>query len=61
MTEPESTQPRAARRQRSPLLELLLVFGLPLAVLVAGAYTIVAAVEQGFTPIADTPVAPKGH
>lgn len=61
MTEPPRTEPGAPKRRRSPLLELLLVFGLPLAVLVAGAYTIVAAVEQGFTPIADTPVAPKGH
>jgi hypothetical protein len=61
MTESSRTEPGAAKRPRLPLLELLLVFGLPLAVLIAGAYTIAAAVEQGFTPIADTPVAPKGH
>jgi hypothetical protein len=46
---------------RAPLAELALIIGLPLAVLIAGALTTVAAFQQGFTPVAETPVAPKGH
>ncbi|WP_169577474.1 hypothetical protein [Sinimarinibacterium sp. CAU 1509] len=34
-----------------PVVELLLLIGLPLAVLIAGAVTTVLAVQQGFTPV----------
>ena len=34
-----------------PILELLLLIGLPAAVLLAGALTTVVAYEQGFTPM----------
>lgn len=36
---------------RRPIVEILLVFGLPLAVLVAGAITTAVALDQGFTPV----------
>jgi len=59
----ESTQPQPTPRQkpRLPLVELLLIFGLPAAVLAAGVLTILTASQQGFTPIAETSVASKGH
>lgn len=47
--------------KRYPWLELLIVVGLPLAVILACFYTAVTAFERGFTPIAATLVAPKGH
>lgn len=47
--------------KRLPLAELILIIGLPLAVLVAGAFTTVAAYRQGFTPIPASTIAPKGH
>ncbi len=34
-----------------PIVELLLLVGLPLAVLIAGAVTTVVAMHQGFTPV----------
>jgi hypothetical protein len=50
-----------ARLRRLPLIELLLIVGLPLAVMIAGARMTVTAMNQGFTPIEQTTVAPKGH
>lgn len=44
-----------------PLVELLLMIGLPLAVMIAGAHMTVTAINDGFTPIAHSAVAPKGH
>ncbi|ROH93576.1 hypothetical protein ED208_03380 [Stagnimonas aquatica] len=61
MTEPTQTPPDRRRKPRLPLAELLLIFGLPAAVLAAGVLTILTASRQGFTPIAETSVAPKGH
>ena len=60
MTKVPPTPDREPRR-RLPVLLLLLIFGLPLAVLVAGGFMVKAASHQGFTPIAGTPIAPKGH
>jgi hypothetical protein len=50
-----------ARLRRLPLVELLLIIGLPLAVMIAGVRMTVTAMNHGFTPIAQTAVAPKGH
>ncbi len=50
-----------ARLRRLPIVEILLIIGLPLAVMIAGARMTVTAMTQGFTPIAQTAVAPKGH
>lgn len=61
MTEPTQTQRATRQKPRLPLAELLLIFGLPAAVLAAGVLTILTASQQGFTPIAETSVAPKGH
>lgn len=61
MTEPTQTQRATRQKPRLPLVELLLIFGLPAAVLAAGVLTILTASQQGFTPIAETSVAPKGH
>lgn len=51
-TSPSADSSTAARHP--PLLEIALIIGLPLAVLLAGAYTTSLAYRQGFTP---TPVA----
>lgn len=48
-------------RQRAPVIELLLIIGMPLAIMVAGAFMTVTAMQRGFTPIEHTAVAPKGH
>ena len=62
MTEPSrNAAPPPPQKPRLPLVELLLIFGLPAAVLVAGVLTILTAAQQGFTPSAETSVAPKGH
>lgn len=61
MTESPRNAAPQPQKPRLPLLELLLIFGLPAAVLVAGVLTILTASQQGFTPIAETSVAPKGH
>ncbi|TAJ52572.1 MAG: hypothetical protein EPN60_02700 [Nevskiaceae bacterium] len=61
MTESAQAKPATPRKPRLPLVELLLIFGLPAAVLAAGVLTILTASQQGFTPIAETSVAPKGH
>lgn len=61
MTEPARNQPATRQKPRLPLVELLLIFGLPAAVLAAGVLTILTASQQGFTSIAETSVAPKGH
>ncbi len=37
--------------KHKPILEILLLVGLPVAVLVAGALTTVLAYERGFTPM----------
>ncbi len=50
-----------ARMRRVALVELLLIVGLPLAVMIAGAHMTVTAINDGFTPIAHSAVAPKGH
>ncbi|MDD3763609.1 MAG: hypothetical protein PHP86_10005 [Nevskiales bacterium] len=42
-------------RKRKPVIELLLLIGLPLAVLVAGAVTTMLATSHGFTPMPDAP------
>lgn len=47
--------------RRAPLLELALIIGLPLAIMIAGAHMTVVALNSGFTPIAHSVVAPKGH
>lgn len=49
------------RRRRLPLLELLVLFGLPLAVVIAGVLLVQTARQQGFTEIDGSAVAPKGH
>lgn len=53
--------PQFRQNQAHPWAELLLIIGLPLAVLLAGAITTVTAYRQGFTPVPATAVAPKGH
>lgn len=42
-------RPEPAPRPTAPLAELLLIVGLPLAVLIAGAITTVLAYREGFT------------
>lgn len=42
-------------------LELLLVVGLPLLTLVAGALTLALAFGQGFTPVPPNPTPPALH
>jgi hypothetical protein len=46
-----STNVRRPGMKSKPVLELLLLIGLPLAVLVAGAITTAVAMHQGFTPV----------
>jgi len=46
-----STQSKRSSLKSKPVVELLLLIGLPLAVLVAGAVTTVVAMNQGFTPV----------
>jgi len=41
--------PQTAKRPTAPWAELLLIVGLPLAVLIAGAITTVLAYREGFT------------
>lgn len=48
-------------RPRAPVIEILLIIGLPLAIMIAGAFLTVTAMESGFTPIENSAVAPKGH
>lgn len=45
------TRPSAAPARRAPVLELLVLIGLPLAVIVAGAVTTAIALDHGFAPI----------
>lgn len=47
MTTPAASVPC----RRPPVLELIMLIGLPLAVIVAGAITTAIALDRGFTPI----------
>lgn len=47
--------------RRLPVIEILLIIGLPMAIMIAGVRLTMTAMTEGFTPIAQTTVAPKGH